>query len=458
MKKKLELKNLRLFLVLLLGNICYASSSSVAKAEIPTIERKNEETVLLNEHTQPDTISKILFLSGENRQNTEKRFFKNEKEENSEEVVICWPSGINHKVVSPIISQFNLVVEDASRTVVGVAFFDENENGVKDASEHEIPNIELQLMNNLMNFKCDEKGKFQLSIREPQFSISTLESKSWYIPSFIVYAFAPDQDTLLIDLPLFAEYSGYDLDVTFGTVNWQQGSTNSSYIACENKGSEDAYNVLLEVQYSPNVFLNDASLKYSKGPNNTYLFKLDTLKQGQSISISVYDSVSKNTTIGEILNLSITASAENLSISTENELPSGSIEVIDVFNLYQTLSAPKIKETKESSPENEWLIYTLRYENKGSTMANCLNIKNQLSEFLDVNSFEFINASHEVGYYVNEQNELMLHFSGINLPTVIKDSSGAGGYFRYRIKPTKAYSGSEAIVNKAEIKFHYPEQ
>jgi hypothetical protein len=449
------LKNLCLFLVLLLGNFCFASSDLV-ELKIPKVEREKMETILLKDYKEQNTISTILFLSGENRRNTEKRFFGNDQEENSEEVVICWPSGINHKVVSPNISQFNLVVEDAPKTVVGVAFFDANENGIKDVSEREIPNIDLQLTNNLMPFKYDEWGKFQLSIRENQFSISTRETSAWYIPSFIVYSFAPDQDTLSSDLRLFAEYSGYDLDVNFGKVNWRRGAVNSSYIACENKGSDDADNVLLEVQYSPSIILKSASLNYSIGPNNTYLFTLDTLRKGQTISISFQDSVSTNATLGEILNLSITASAENKSISKENALPSSLIEVIDVINLYQFLDSPKRNETIQSERESEWLIYTLRFENKGSTRANCLNITNQLSEFLDVNSFEFINASHEVGYYLNEQNALMLRFSGINLPTVAEDSTDADGFFRYRIKPVKTYSARSSIVNKAEIKFHYP--
>lgn len=105
---------------------------------------------------------------------------------------------------------------------------------------------------------------------------------------------------------------------------------------------------------------------------------------------------------------------------------------------------------------DDYLTYTIRFENTGT--ANAINIKvtDVLDAQLDETTLKMVDASHE---YTLERvgRDLEWNFFGINLPPS-EDSEGSTighGYLIFKIKPFPDYELGDIIPNTAEIYFDF---
>jgi len=105
-----------------------------------------------------------------------------------------------------------------------------------------------------------------------------------------------------------------------------------------------------------------------------------------------------------------------------------------------------------SFTSNDYLTYTIRYENTGT--ANAINVKIQdvLDNKLDPTSIRIIDSSHQ---YTLERvgANLTWKFNGINLPPSVADTRIGKGYITFQIKPKPGYALGDIIPNTASIYF-----
>jgi uncharacterized repeat protein (TIGR01451 family) len=102
---------------------------------------------------------------------------------------------------------------------------------------------------------------------------------------------------------------------------------------------------------------------------------------------------------------------------------------------------------------NDYLYYTVRFENTGTASAINVRIEDAIDSQLDFNSIEMIDASHD---YVMERMEgqVVWRFDNIMLPDATTDPVGANGHVYFKIKPL-AFSEGTVIPNTAEIYFDF---
>ncbi|TDP58690.1 T9SS-dependent choice-of-anchor J family protein [Flavobacterium dankookense] len=103
---------------------------------------------------------------------------------------------------------------------------------------------------------------------------------------------------------------------------------------------------------------------------------------------------------------------------------------------------------------DDYLIYTIRFENTGNANAEFIRIEDTLNTQLDENTFEFISSSHEVNVLKNA-SKLTFYFSDVNLPPSIPDTDIGKGYLQFKIKPKPGFAVGDIIPNTAEIYFDY---
>lgn len=102
----------------------------------------------------------------------------------------------------------------------------------------------------------------------------------------------------------------------------------------------------------------------------------------------------------------------------------------------------------------DYLYYTIRFENTGTFPAEFIRIEDTLENQLDESSFEMIDASHP--YTVRRiDNQLVWNFININLPPTIQNPVLSQGYLLFRIKPKPGFAIGSIIENTAEIYFDY---
>jgi|GEM_PF-1352496 len=104
---------------------------------------------------------------------------------------------------------------------------------------------------------------------------------------------------------------------------------------------------------------------------------------------------------------------------------------------------------------DDYLTYTIRFENTGSANAINIKVEDLLDAQLDASTLKMVDASHE---YTLERvaNQLQWNFFGINLPPSEDEESAVGhGYIVFKVKPFPDYAVGDIIPNTAEIYFDF---
>ncbi|MEP5253831.1 MAG: Calx-beta domain-containing protein [Winogradskyella arenosi] len=105
---------------------------------------------------------------------------------------------------------------------------------------------------------------------------------------------------------------------------------------------------------------------------------------------------------------------------------------------------------------DDYLTYTIRFENIGTANAINVRIEDLLDEKLDVSTLKMVDASHN---YALERvgSHLEWNFAAIDLPPSIGEEGSliGHGFITFKIKPLPDYEIGAVIANTAEIYFDF---
>ncbi len=103
--------------------------------------------------------------------------------------------------------------------------------------------------------------------------------------------------------------------------------------------------------------------------------------------------------------------------------------------------------------QQEYLHYTIRFQNVGTSDAINIKVVNDLDAKLDWSTFQLLSTSHTCRVKnKNEHNEFL--FEGINLPGTANEPL-SHGYITYKVKPISTLAIGNVIPNFANIYFDY---
>ncbi len=103
---------------------------------------------------------------------------------------------------------------------------------------------------------------------------------------------------------------------------------------------------------------------------------------------------------------------------------------------------------------DDWLIYTINFQNTGSAPAFNIRLEDQLSESLDISTFHMTNTSHE-SYFELSGHDLTIHYPEIMLADSSFSEPDSKGYFQFRIKPSSPIVVGAPVNNSASIFFDF---
>ncbi len=103
---------------------------------------------------------------------------------------------------------------------------------------------------------------------------------------------------------------------------------------------------------------------------------------------------------------------------------------------------------------DDYLTYTIQFENTGTANAEFIRVEDMLDAGLDAESVVMLNASHN--YNMRRMgNHLVWHFYDINLPTATANPLLSHGFVQFKVKPTAGFGVGTIIPNAASIYFDY---
>ncbi|HMN05789.1 MAG TPA: T9SS type A sorting domain-containing protein [Flavobacteriales bacterium] len=104
---------------------------------------------------------------------------------------------------------------------------------------------------------------------------------------------------------------------------------------------------------------------------------------------------------------------------------------------------------------DEWIDYTIRFQNTGTDTAFTVVVRDELSEDLAIGTLDILGASHDFVPSFSEGRELVFTFNDILLPDSATDLLGSQGFISFRIKPVASIQVGDVIGNTAAIYFDF---
>lgn len=134
--------------------------------------------------------------------------------------------------------------------------------------------------------------------------------------------------------------------------------------------------------------------------------------------------------------------------STNSQIIMGSYDPNDKMESH----GEKILYTSFSS--NDYLYYTIRFENSGTASAINVRVYDILDSKLDENSIKMISSSHP--YILDRLDKnLTWKFDNIQLPPSVPNTNTGKGYVMFKVKPKVGYAIGDIIPNTASIYFDF---
>ncbi|WP_396600310.1 T9SS type A sorting domain-containing protein [Algibacter sp. R77976] len=368
-----------------------------------------------------------------------------------------------------VLTTLDLVVKDCTNSgVIEVnAFHDADTNGTFETNEN-------LFTNGVFTYEANNDGiQHQVSASTGSFTIISDDDTNTYDISYSLledYAdcyevtttsfedvSAANGDKVIYNFPITSENTCNDIAVYL--VAYESPRPGFDYLhrlVIQNKGITPVASGSVQFTFDDLVFFNYVS-GVDGGNTLTYTatgFVLDfvDLQPNQSESVSISMTVPISTSLGTLLTNTATYSVNDLNVennaSTLSEIVIGSYDPNDIAESH----GPEI--LHENFNSEDYLYYTVRFQNVGTADAINVSIDNTLDSRLDKSTIQMLSSSHN-NVFTRTDNQLNWQFDDIHLPSEDMDEPASHGYVYYKIKPMTGYSVGDIIPNTAEIYFDF---
>ncbi|RXR35496.1 T9SS type A sorting domain-containing protein [Flavobacterium piscinae] len=346
-----------------------------------------------------------------------------------------------------------------------ITFLDSNNNGIKDAGE---PNF----LNGNLNYQLNNSG----------------ETVSATSHNGVFYIFPENEtDTYDFNYSIYSEFAGFYAEpISFEDVVFSQTESNVYYIPIVNTTPYNDVTVSLVATNQPAAGFNyintiyytnngiapaSGTLSFEKDPALTisnisvggttnlptgFTFDYTDLMPSETRSITVTMSVPPIPTvaIGDLATNFVSISSLTTDANPNNNTASQTKPIVASYDPNEKNESHGDKIALADFTEDDYLYYTIRFQNTGTTNATFVRLEDVLDAQLNPESLRMIAASHP---YILERisNELIWKFDNIQLVPQIVNENASIGFVHFKIKPNQGIAVGDIIPNTADIYFDF---
>jgi hypothetical protein len=348
-----------------------------------------------------------------------------------------------------------------------VAFLDTNNNGVKDTGESDFNygTFEYEVNNSGTTLHgYPNYGLFHIFDSNP---INSYTVNFVVEPNYTAY-FSSATNYTNITLPAGSGLNIYyfpitvvqtlnDLEIMLASGgNPRPGFTYYSTIIYRNKGSQTVSSGTVTFTKAPLVSIVSVTEIGTTPTANGFQYTFNNLAPNETRYISVGMQVPTIPTVnlGDFLTNSVTIEPLTGDVFPANNSAQLTQAVVGSYDPNDKAESHGGRIVHTDFTSNDYLYYTIRFENTGTANAEFIRLEDVLNADLDETTFEMLNASHPVNTR-RENNQLTWHFYNIDLPPTVSHPNDSHGYVHFRIKPKAGYALGDVIPNTASIFFDY---
>lgn len=348
------------------------------------------------------------------------------------------------------------------------AFLDSNNNGTKDVGEQNFPLGQFHYevnTNGIIHHITSPAGVYNI------YDTNTTNSYnlSYTIdPAYTsLYGITTSNYTnvsvingggmLVYNFPITITQSYTDLATTLvPVVGPRPGFIYENKIIYTNLGNQNIAAGSINFVKDPNVTITSVSQAGVTMLANGFSYNFTNLAPFEVRVISVFMQVPTipTVTMGQLLTNTASINPITGDAVPSNNMSSLSQIVINAYDPNDKMEAHGERILYSSFTSNDYLTYTIRFENTGSANAINVRINDVLDSKLDETTVKTLSASHS---YVLDRvgNTLNWKFDDIMLPVSIANTSTGKGYVTFQVKPKPGYALGDIIPNTGAIYFDY---
>jgi len=339
-------------------------------------------------------------------------------------------------------------------SIAGNIFNDANGNGQIDTGEQPFMNGVAEAQPGDYLSGADVNGNYLLPVDTGTYAVQgqAVLYHNITTPVYIV-SIAVDQIDSLNHIGYQIIPGIYDLVVDIHASPARPGFNNNVYLQVQNIGTETttaAVNFDLDLDQT---WVNSSVTPDTQSGNNATW----------SIPMNSGDTWNTTVTLNTSVSISLGTPIDHLLSATPTQADTTPGDNIEAWNGIVVGSFdPNIKTASPSSmiplevQNEEYIEYTIQFQNTGTAPAETVQISDTLSTDLQWNTIEVISSSHSNFWY---QSDGVLHFihNNIDLPDSTSDEPNSHGYVKFRIKPVNTLMAGDEVENIANIYFDFNE-
>lgn len=234
------------------------------------------------------------------------------------------------------------------------------------------------------------------------------------------------------------------------------GFTYTNKVVYTNLGNQPVTSGTVTFTKDPNVVITNVTQTGTVATASGFTYDYSNLQPFEIRSMDVTMQVPTIPTVqlGQLLTNSVSITPTTGDINLLNNVNSNSQIIIGSYDPNDKMESRGSQILHSSFTSEDYLIYTIRFENTGTASAVNVRIEDVLDAKLDENSIRMLDASHE---YTLERmgTHLTWYFDNIQLPVSVANTSTGKGYVTFKIKPKSGYAVGDIIPNTANIYFDF---
>lgn len=348
------------------------------------------------------------------------------------------------------------------------AFLDSNSNGTQEVGEQNFPLGQFQYEMN------DNETVHNITSPTGIYNIYDLSSTNTYDVSFNVnpnyasmYSVNPSSynnvsvvvgaGMVVYNFPVTVVQPYNDLAVTIVPLSAPRpGFVYTNRIIYSNLGNQTIASGTLSYTKDNNVSITSISQAGTTTTTDGFTYNFTNLNAFETRTLEVSMLVPPVPTVNAGDYLTSTASIEPLTgdVDPENNFSSNSQLVVNAYDPNDKMEAHGDRIIHSSFTSNDYLYYTIRFENTGTANAINVRVNDILDAKLDEESLQMLSSSHS---YVLDRvdNNVTWKFDNIQLPVSVSNTNVGKGYIAFKIKPKAGYAIGDIISNTASIFFDF---
>ena len=347
-----------------------------------------------------------------------------------------------------------------------VAFVDSNNDGIKDLNENVFTNGSFVYdLNNsgTPSYGNANNGSFLIFDNNPantyNLSFTVNSNFATYYNSSINYSnitIPAGSGSTTYYFPVTQIQSYNDLKVSIIPIGQPRpGFSYANVVRFKNNGTQTINGT---ITYEKDVLVTITSISQTGTLSNsngfTYNFTNLLPNEEQSIVVTLQVPTIPTINLGDLITNSVGIIPLTGDIFPYDNQMSLSQIVVGSYDPNDKTETHGGKIDIDDFTSNDYLTYTIQFENTGTANAEFVRVEDFLDASLNPSSIEMLGSSH--AYNMRRiGNQLIWNFYNINLPPTSINPTGSHGFIQFKIKPTAGFALGDIIPNKAFIYFDY---